>query len=484
MVRKYVRKRGQKYGQGDVDQAIREIKGGRSINKVANKFQIPRSTLQKLHLNKGSRKVGRPGVFSEEEEDIFVTYVSTVADWGFPLDLMDIRMLAKAYLDKAGRQVPVFKQNFPGTEWATSFISRNKKKLTTRLCSNISAKRAGVGPEKVNSYFKNLEESLQGIPPENIINFDETNLADDPGRKKCIFRRGVRYPDRVMNSSKGSVSVMFAGSPSGAMLPPYVVYKAEHLWDTWTEGGPPNTRYNRSKSGWFDSTCFTDWFQTTLLPFLRQKEGPKVIIGDNLSSHFSPEVIDQCQQHEIRFVCLPPNSTHLTQPLDVAFFRPMKEKWRHILEEHKRKNRSGGMTKDGFPILLSKVMDEIEPNASNNIKAGFRECGIFPLNKEKVMSKIPQAEGETSQVETRVSESVIELLQTMRYESSTTTQRRKRISVEPGKSISPEDFDKERKDESQESGSSKVQSLNIGDYVIVEYEAELFPGVGFYQLLR
>ena len=149
--------------------------------------------------------------------------------------------------------------------------------------------------------------SLQGVPPENIINFDETNLSDDPGRKKCIFRRGVRYPDRVMNSSKGSVTVMFAGSPSGAMLPPYVVYKAEHLWDTWTEGGPPNTRYNRSKSGWFDSTCFTDWFQTTLLPFLRQKEGPKVIIGDNLSSHFSPEVIDQCQQHEIRFVCLPPS---------------------------------------------------------------------------------------------------------------------------------------------------------------------------------
>ena len=67
------------------------------------------------------------------------------------------------------------------------------------------------------------------------------------------------------------------------------------------------------------------------LSYLRRKDGKKVLIGDNLSSHFSEAVIESCLQHNIKFVCLPPTSTHLCQPLDAAFFRPLKMKWQSIL---------------------------------------------------------------------------------------------------------------------------------------------------------
>jgi len=43
------------------------------------------------------------------------------------------------------------------------------------------------------------------------------------------------------------------------------VYKADSLWTTWTENGPSHTRYNRSKSGWFDNLCFEEWFLLTYL---------------------------------------------------------------------------------------------------------------------------------------------------------------------------------------------------------------------------
>jgi len=81
-----------------------------------------------------------------------------------------------------------------------------------RLCQNISCKWAEVKRATITKYFDNLQESLNGVPPENIINYDETNLTDDPGRKHSIFRRGVKYPDRVMNSAKTSTSLMFAAS--------------------------------------------------------------------------------------------------------------------------------------------------------------------------------------------------------------------------------------------------------------------------------
>jgi len=51
---------------------------------------------------------------------------------------------------------------------------------------------------------------------------------------------------------------------------------------------------------------------------------------DNLSSHLTPEVIEKCKEND-----KPPNSTHLTQPLDVALFHPMKMAWRKILGEWK-----------------------------------------------------------------------------------------------------------------------------------------------------
>jgi hypothetical protein len=155
-------------------------------------------------------------------------------------------------------------------------------------------------------------------------------LTDDPGTKKCIFKRGVKYPERIKDSTKTAISVMFCGSASGDMLPAYVVYKAENIWSTWTEGGPKGTRYNRSRSGWFDSCCFNDWFQSTFVPHVKKLPGKKVVIGDNLSSHFTDTVLRLAAENDILFVCLPPNATHLLQPLDVAFYRPLKGNWRKV----------------------------------------------------------------------------------------------------------------------------------------------------------
>jgi hypothetical protein len=54
-------------------------------------------------------------------------------------------------------------------------------------------------------------------------------------------------------------------------------------------------------------------------------EDIKLIIGDNLSSHLSPTVLQSCREHNIRFCFLPENSTHILQPLDVGVFAPMKK---------------------------------------------------------------------------------------------------------------------------------------------------------------
>ena len=93
--------------------------------------------------------------------------------------------------------------------------------------------------------LKTQKENSKYLPPSNIINYYETNLTDEHN----VFKHGVKYPERIMNSNKSATSIMFAANAVGYVMPPDVAYKAEYLWDTWMVGGQKGTRYNRSKSG-------------------------------------------------------------------------------------------------------------------------------------------------------------------------------------------------------------------------------------------
>lgn len=72
-------------------------------------------------------------------------------------------------------------------------------------------------------------------------------------------------------------------------------------------------------------------FMIIIVSYFKRLEGAKIILGDNLSTHSSIEATQLCHKNGIRMIFLPANATHITQPLDVAFFRPLKENWRKVL---------------------------------------------------------------------------------------------------------------------------------------------------------
>ena len=75
----------------------------------------------------------------------------------------------------------------PRNEWLCGFIKRHN--LTKRITDNVKAARDEVNHEIINSYFDNLEQCLNDVPPSNVYNYDETNISDDPGAKLVIARR-------------------------------------------------------------------------------------------------------------------------------------------------------------------------------------------------------------------------------------------------------------------------------------------------------
>lgn len=468
MVRTYKKTPGTRnyknYAEDALEEALEKITNDEmTIHAASVQYNIPFGTLYNKYKGLHVKTPGGQPVFSQQEELSILSAAATCADWGFPLTLLDLRYFAKAYLDKRGKIVDRFKNNLPGVEWAVSILKRHKNSYGQRLTTNIKRSRATVGRESINKYFDKLEIELKDVPPSHIFNYDETNMADDPGNKRCVYRRGVKYPEKIMNSSKSSTTVMVCGSADGTLLPPYIIYKSTHLYDTWKERGivgspccdepccSRGSRYNRTSSGWIDSATFRDWFSTCFLPHAKRLDGRKVLIGDNLASHLDNDVITACELNNISFVCLVPNSTHLCQPLDVGFFRPMKIAWRHTLETWKNAHlRATTVPKEGFPNLLKQAildMDKKPPKKDNdesvpsavkrNLIASFKATGIYPFDRERVLRKLPELSPSPELVDIGVRDSLTDFLKQQRYgQQSEPVRKKKRLNVEPGKSIS------------------------------------------------
>lgn len=399
---------------------------------------IPRRTIVNKIKKNHTKSVGHPTVLTDVEELKIVRVLQASSEFGCPLTKLDLKLLVHGYLKKNSRDHK-FKNGIPGDAWVQGFLARNADELTVRTTQNISKARAEKGPQEIANYFNNLSTILKDISAENIVNLDETNLSDDPGSSKGIFRRGVKYPERVANSTKGNISLMFTATASGQCLPLYVVYKATNLYSEWITGGPPETRYNCTKSGWFDSAMFEDYFEKIILPWAQKTAGTKIVLCDNLSSHLSVKVVELCEQNNINFVFIPPRSTHLTQPLDVAFFAPLKKAWRKILYQYKLRNpNQTALNKKHFPKLLSELMEAIRLKEANTIKSGFRASGVFPLNPQEVLKKIPEMQEEI--LSYGIDRALMDYLKEIRAPKPMQVKRNKKVNCEPGKSVTVSDF--------------------------------------------
>ncbi|CAH1959591.1 unnamed protein product [Acanthoscelides obtectus] len=459
MVRTYIRKLGARrykdYSSDVVEQALAKVtEEGWSLRRASREYKIPFGTLNNKYHGRHHRINGGQTVFSKSEEKAFLFAASICAEWGFPLDTTDLRYFAKNYLDSQGRNVAVFRNNLPGNDWVYSMLQRYSNDIVKKVAANIKRSRASVTRQTIQDYFNNLRLTLDNIPPSNVFNYDETNIQDDPGKKKLLFKRGTKYPERVCNFTKSATTIMMCGSASGVLLPPYIIYKSEKMWLQWTENGPKGNpccnqrccasgaRYNRTSHGWMDAQTFTEWFTSTFLPHAKQLEGRKILLGDNLSSHFTDEVLRLCEQNNIAFVCLPKNSTHLTQPLDVGFFRPFKMSWRSVLLRWKQSHLSSTtVDKKDFPYLLSTALTEMDKKTEDgngairlDLEASFRATGIVPFDPDRVLQKIPENDNVDQDA---VHDVLVKYLEQQRFPAAPSRKsiKRQRLDIQPGKSV-------------------------------------------------
>ena len=201
MVRNYIRKSTTKYSQETLEKCLSCVRKGKmSMKKASRHFNVPYGTIRNKINNLHPKTSGEQTALQDNLEEHILNSLDLLTDWKVPFDGFGVRCLVKAYLDKKCDTVSCFKENMPGNDWLHGFVKRHN--LTKRITDNVKAARAEVNHEVINNYFDNLEEWIKDIPPENIFNYDETNITDDPGAKLVITRRGKNRIKRKIQHSK------------------------------------------------------------------------------------------------------------------------------------------------------------------------------------------------------------------------------------------------------------------------------------------
>lgn len=120
MVRHYKRKSYHKkercYSPISLLEAIKSVQEGKTCKRVA-RIHIPQKTLSD-HLSRAWYKIDvgcKPALLPEEELSI-AQHLATFADHDYSFKNMDLRLLAKSFLDKAWRCCAYFKEHMPSEE--------------------------------------------------------------------------------------------------------------------------------------------------------------------------------------------------------------------------------------------------------------------------------------------------------------------------------------------------------------------------------
>ena len=101
------------------------------------------------------------------------------------------------------------------------------------------------------------------------------------------------------------------------------------------------------------------------------------------------------------------------QPLDVGFFSQMKQAWRKLLRRKSDKDENfNALRKVDFPAHLKELISVLKPK--QHLPTAFEKCGIVPLNRMKVLERLPTL-ASSEVVARNLDKSFLEKLETRRY---------------------------------------------------------------------
>ena len=125
-------------------------------------------------------------------------------------------------------------------------------------------------------------------------------------------------------------------------------------------------------------TPFSHWFENHYIHYIPLFR-PVLLLMDGHSSHFCPNIIRMAAKEKIILFTLPPNTTHLTQPLYKGCFGPLKVACHQVCHRFYSQNPGRVVSIYDFSALFSEAWSQ--SMTVKNITSGFKVTGIYPVGR-------------------------------------------------------------------------------------------------------
>lgn len=185
------------------------------------------------------------------------------------------------------------------------------------------------------------------------------------------------------------LTVVACSSASGFTVPPLFILSGKRLdRDLLDACCVHGAKVTTADAGFINAHIFQEWIQHFAVSVPSPIRRPLMLVLDGVASHMSKAIDDAAARHGVILVQLPPNSSHLFQPLDVGVFKAVKVAMRKAIDSLLL--LSGGSTiskKDAITITSSIWNDGAERMAANTV-AGFAASGIFPLSLLAMIERV------------------------------------------------------------------------------------------------
>ena len=114
------------YDKVKLQAAVRSVRRGKSLSKVASTFGIPKSTLYDHSKGKLIDSFNKPGVEpSLSEEQSLLNYMKYMAERGQTLTTKSVlKQFVMAIIKKSGRPTRINMQQGPSKKWIRKFLKR------------------------------------------------------------------------------------------------------------------------------------------------------------------------------------------------------------------------------------------------------------------------------------------------------------------------------------------------------------------------
>jgi len=378
--------------EADATKAVAEaINGAKIVNLVA-KYGIPDKTLRRMierHKNGvEKRKPGPAPILGKGAEDDLYAWVVAMQRQGYPVSRDVLTAKANAiYHEMHGN---LRSSGSIGRGWCDRFFNRYPQ-LTLRTSQLIKRVRVEVELDEVRVFFNRLikimiEESMDG---DRVFNMDETGFSQKARNKKVIALAGSSNVWSKTAEANFHMTIVAAASAKGTSLPPVFVVPGMRLnRDVLDECSIPGAKITTAPKGFVNQDLFSSWIRHFSNALPASVKRPILLIYDGCSSHGGDHLAELAAELKIIFLPLPPNTTHLYQPLDVAVFKPFKTCLRSAMQDFMLDTGAVTLNKKQAIKLASTAWQKSVMERPQNIVSGFTCTGLYPSSFVKMQSRL------------------------------------------------------------------------------------------------